>query len=83
MFLRIRTITLLITTCYINTSQDFFLAILQFSNRLIYTIVFAKLLTITCFPLYFSDVSKVFDRAWHRGLLFKLSQNGIDSNFLQ
>ena len=34
-FLRIRTIILLISTCYINTSQDFFLAILQFSNRLI------------------------------------------------
>ena len=35
LFLRIRTSILLITTCYINTSQDFFLAILQFSNRLI------------------------------------------------
>jgi hypothetical protein len=24
----------------------------------------------------FLDISKVFDRVWHRGLLFKLKKNG-------
>ena len=29
------------------------------------------------------NVSKAFDRVWHRGLLFKLRQNGIDGKLLQ
>ena len=30
----------------------------------------------------FFDISKVFDKVWHKGLLFKLSQNGISGNIL-
>ena len=33
--------------------------------------------------IVFCDVSKVFDRVWHKGLLFKLRQNGIDVKFLE
>ena len=33
--------------------------------------------------IVFCDVSKAFDRVWHRGVLFKLRQNGIDGKFLQ
>ena len=31
----------------------------------------------------FCDVSKAFDRVWHKGLLSKLRQNGIDGKFLE
>ncbi len=34
----------------------------------------------TC--MVFCDISKAFDRVWHRGLLFKLSQHGISGNIL-
>lgn len=30
----------------------------------------------------FCDISKAFDRVWHRGLLFKLRQNGIKGQVL-
>ena len=30
----------------------------------------------------FLDISKAFDKAWHKGLLFELSQNGISGNLL-
>ena len=30
----------------------------------------------------FCDISKAFDRVWHRGLLFKLKQSGISGNLL-
>ena len=30
----------------------------------------------------FCDISKAFDRVWHKGLLFKLRQNGIEGNIL-
>ena len=30
----------------------------------------------------FLDIYKAFDKVWHKGLLFKLSQNGISSNLL-
>ena len=28
--------------------------------------------------MVFCDISKAFDRVWHKGLIFKLKQNGID-----
>ncbi len=31
----------------------------------------------------FCDISKAFDRVWHRGLLFKLSSAGISGDLLQ
>ena len=31
----------------------------------------------------FCDVSKVFDRVWHKGLLYKLQTVGITGHFLQ
>ena len=33
--------------------------------------------------IVFCDVYMAFDRVWHRGLLFKLRQNGIDGKLLQ
>ncbi len=34
----------------------------------------------TC--MVFCDISKAFDRVWHKGLIFKLKQNGINGNIL-
>ena len=31
----------------------------------------------------FCDVSKAFDRVWHKSLLYKLKHNGIDQTLLQ
>ena len=31
----------------------------------------------------FFDISKVFDRVWRHGLLFKLKQNGVSGNSFQ
>ena len=33
--------------------------------------------------MVFCDVSKAFDRVWHRGLIFKLKQIGINGNLLE
>ena len=30
----------------------------------------------------FFDMSKAFDKVWHKGLIFKLKQSGISDNFL-
>ena len=35
----------------------------------------------TC--MIFCDISKAFDRVWHKGLLFKLRQNGITNDLLR
>ena len=32
--------------------------------------------------MVFCDISKAFDRVWHKGLLFKLQENGIHGNLL-
>ena len=37
--------------------------------------------THTC--IVFCDISKAFDRVWHKGLIFKLKQNGLDGNILK
>ncbi len=35
----------------------------------------------TC--MIFCDISKAFDRVWHKGLLFKIKQNGINGTILK
>ena len=37
--------------------------------------------TSTC--IVFCDISKAFDRVWHKGLLFKLKHNGFEGNVLK
>ena len=32
--------------------------------------------------MVFCDISKAFDRVWHKGLIFKLQENGIHGNLL-
>lgn len=32
--------------------------------------------------MVFCDISKAFDRVWHKGLIFKLKENGIDGQML-
>ena len=33
--------------------------------------------------IVFCDVSKPFDRVWHKGLMFKFRQNGIEGTLLE
>ena len=32
--------------------------------------------------IFFLDISKAFDKVWHDGIIFKLTQNGISGNSL-
>ena len=51
------------------TTQQFFHNIWQaFDNKMFSCIVFC-------------DVSKAFDRVWHKGILLKLRQNALKGNF--
>ena len=33
--------------------------------------------------MVFYDISKAFDRVWHKGLIYKLKQHGIEGDFLK
>ena len=33
--------------------------------------------------MVFCDISKAFDRVWHKGLIYKLKQHGIEGDFLK
>jgi hypothetical protein len=33
--------------------------------------------------IVFCDISKAFDRVWHKGLIYKLKQSGISGNLLK
>ena len=33
--------------------------------------------------MVFLDISRAFDRIWHKGLIFKLKQNGKDGKLLE
>ena len=33
--------------------------------------------------VFFLDISKAFDKVWHYGIIFKLTQNGISGNLLK
>ena len=41
------------------------------------------LLTLVDMKGLFLDISKAFDKVWHKGLLFKLSLYGISGNLLK
>ena len=40
------------------------------------------LITANSHVLFFCDISKAFDRVWHKGLLFKLKEHGTGDNLL-
>ena len=43
----------------------------------------AEALIITNFPTCFCDISKAFDRGWHKGLIYKLKQHDVEGDFLK
>ena len=64
-------------------NQSGFLPYHSTTYQLIDIIIFAKLLITTNFLVwFFCDVSKAFDRVWHKGLIFKLKQYGINGSLL-
>ena len=32
---------------------------------------------------FFLDISKAFDKVWHKGIIYKLKQNGVAGNLLK
>ena len=57
----------------IHLSINFFLSPIIFINLL---------MIILKSELLFLDISKAFDKVWHKGLIYKLKQNGISGNIL-
>ena len=70
---------------YTNINLDFYESILQPTDSSTYITIYAKpLITANSlvFFFFFCDISKAFDRVWHKGLLFKLKENGIGDSLL-
>ena len=63
---------------YISINLVLSVVILLPFNSWIFTTTYVKTLGDKQYAcMVFCDISKAFDRAWHKGLLFKLKQNGI------
>ena len=57
--------------------------ILLLTNYYISIVLLLKRLTVEKKSVVFCDISKAFDRVWHKGLLHKLSHIGISGDLLQ
>ena len=68
---------------YTNINLDSYQSIIQPTNSSTYITMYGKLLiTANSFVLFFCDISKAFDRVWHKGLLSKLKENGMGDSLL-